>query len=140
MKQVNARTMVLTTVGILALCFASVAQQSVGIIRGTVKDPSGGVIVGARVAAQHDATGTETVATTNDLGEYTLQNLNVGLYTLSVSYQGFRTVKQSNVRVISGLVIIQDVELPVGEASQITTVEAQIDLVDTTSTTAGNTR
>ena len=136
----KVRTGGLALVAMLGFCFVARAQQSVGTIQGTIKDPSGGVIIGARVAVQHEATGTETVAVTNELGSYLLQNLNVGLYELSASYQGFQTVKKSNVRVISGIVLIQDIELPVGETSQISTVQAQIDMVDTTSTTIGNTR
>jgi len=96
--------------------------------------------LGALISARHEATGAETTAVTNDIGAYSLPNLNVGVYGLTISYQGFRTVKKQNVRVISGITLTQDVELPVGEATQVTTVEAQLDLVDTASTTAGNTR
>src|SRR5690348_9303952 len=55
-----------------------------GSISGTVKDPSGAVIPGARVIVTNTAMGIQNKATTDDRGDYTFPSLPVGHYELQV--------------------------------------------------------
>ena len=65
------------------------AQTYRGNIRGTVTDPSGAVVVGAKVTAKNTATG-ETRETTSDAnGDYVLPELEAGLYEVIASFTGF---------------------------------------------------
>src|ERR1700683_1534118 len=65
------------------------AQTYRGNIRGTVMDPSGAVVVGAKVRAKNTATG-ETRETTSDAnGDYVLPELDAGLYEVIASFTGF---------------------------------------------------
>ena len=108
-------------IAIMVLCAAMYGQQNVGAIKGVAQDPSGGVIVGASVLVQQIETGIETKGHTNAEGAYSFTSLNVGLYDLTVTFEGFRTIRKTSLRVVSGITLTQDIELPVGEPSQVPT-------------------
>lgn len=65
------------------------AQTITGSIRGTVTDPSGAVIAGASVTATNVATGVNTTTRTNKDGDYNIQFLPIGNYTVTVTATGF---------------------------------------------------
>jgi len=72
----------------LGLCLSTplMAQRSDrGTIGGVVTDPQGGALPGATVSIRNDATGVETVLTTNSAGAYTSGPLVLGPYTVTVS-------------------------------------------------------
>src|SRR4051794_7135079 len=68
----------------------ALAQTVVGRISGTVKDPSGAVVAGASVAVTNAATNLERTVKTDEDGFYTVTNLPVGTYTVSVEQAGFK--------------------------------------------------
>jgi hypothetical protein len=67
------------------------AQTITGTIRGTVTDPSGAVVAGATVTATNAATNVKTGTVTNQDGDYNIQFLPIGLYTITVTGSGFKT-------------------------------------------------
>ena len=70
----------------LLLCALSAfAQSDRGTITGTVSDPAGAVVANAMVEAKNAATGTAYPAATSNTGNYTLAQLPVGTYELSVT-------------------------------------------------------
>lgn len=64
--------------------------QATGTIVGTVTDPSGAVVPGAKVTATNVATGVSQSTVTTGAGTYTIPNLVVGTYNVSVEGQGFK--------------------------------------------------
>ena len=78
------------------------AQSFRGSIRGTVTDPSGSVIAGARVSAKNINTGLQRETTTNPEGAYVLAELPVGEYTVMAESAGLSPSAQ-NVQVNVGL-------------------------------------
>jgi hypothetical protein len=68
------------------------AQTVTGAITGEVTDPTGAVVPGAKVIAHAVATGVNTAATTNQAGQYRIEFLPIGRYTVSVEATGFATV------------------------------------------------
>src|SRR5262245_14631416 len=96
------------------------AQQNVGVLKGTVKDPSGAIIIGASLSLKSEATGAELTTQTDGTGSYVFLNLKIGTYTLTVSQPGFKTFKQTDIRVVSGERQTQDIELSIGEVSETT--------------------
>jgi Carboxypeptidase regulatory-like domain len=98
------------------------AQTAKGSITGTVKDPNGAAVVGATVEATNDATGEKRTATTSDDGNYTITNLDVGTYTLSVSGTGFAAATVKAVQVSVSFTQTQDVQLALAGASETVTV------------------
>ena len=65
------------------------AQTITGNINGTVTDPSGAIIPGAKVTATNIDTNVQTPTTSNNDGIYNIRFLQVGHYTVSVTAPGF---------------------------------------------------
>jgi outer membrane receptor protein involved in Fe transport len=98
-------------------CFA---QTDSGTITGTVRDASGGLVVGADVAAKNLGTGYERTTQTGDAGQYTLPGLTAGNYELTFTHTGFAPSKQ-RAEVTVGAHLSVDAQLSVG--AQTTTME-----------------
>jgi hypothetical protein len=89
-----------------------------GNIKGKVVDmQTGDALIGANVVV----IGTSTGANTDANGEFYVQNLDAGYYTIRVSYVGYKTITVSNLRVSSDLTTYQNIKLP-GEDIQVSTV------------------
>ena len=65
------------------------AQTITSSINGTVTDPKGAVIVGARIVVMNVETNLSTATTTNETGVYNVRFLQVGKYVLTVDASGF---------------------------------------------------
>ena len=79
----------------LALCFAAAclatfAQSDRGSITGTVTDPSGAVLASAPVEAKSEGTGLVYPTATSGTGNYTISQLPVGTYDITVTAAGFK--------------------------------------------------
>src|ERR1700757_5207748 len=74
---------------VLLPIFAS-AQSFRGSIRGKITDPTGSLVVGAKVTARSKATGLVRETVSADDGAYVLAELPVGEYVVTVQAQGFR--------------------------------------------------
>lgn len=70
--------------------------QATATLSGAVTDAAGKTVAGAKVTVRNDATGQSADTQTNGAGSYTLQNLVLGSYTVSVTAEGF-TAKESKV-------------------------------------------
>ncbi len=85
----------------IAICLLasapSLRAQAVGSITGTVTDPSGGVIPGAKVTATRIETGVSQYTVTSGAGTYTIPNLVVGNYNVTAEASGFKTGTASNI-------------------------------------------
>src|SRR5690348_2072305 len=73
------------------------AQTFRGTILGTVTDASGAVVSGAKVTVKNVATGLERTTQTSADGSYTLPELPIGTYSVTVTQSGFQTSITSNV-------------------------------------------
>ncbi len=114
------------------LAFGVVAfGQATSDITGTVTDPSGAVIPGAKVTAINEGTNVPISTVTNSSGLYRVPNLNVGSYTVRVEAKGFKTYEQKGIELNAGVVNRTDVTLQLGQSVQTVTVEAGAQLVST---------
>ena len=116
-------------------CLAQTAAA--GAVLGTVTDPSGAVVVGARVDLENAATGVKASAVTGTQGQFSFPSVNPGGYTVSVSAQGFRTSIVAGVDVQVNTTATANVKLTLGEATatvSVTASEAQLELQTTDST------
>ncbi len=129
------RLNVLTAFAVFALPCAF--AQTTGVIRGTVTDPSGAVIGGAKVTAILQGTNTNRTTSSDSRGEYVLPTLAVGKYTIEVEAPGFKKYVNRDLDVTIGHVIVADASLELGEVSQVITAEAKAALVETSSTQLG---
>jgi hypothetical protein len=108
---------------LLSTLFASFAfAQSIvtGDLTGTVTDPSGAVVPGAKVTIQSDASGETRGAQTNDQGQYRFALLKPGSYTLTVSAPGMANIER---HVTVSLGQVTNVPVKAGLAGTSTTVE-----------------
>jgi len=94
-----------------------------GAVSGRVTDPSGAVIPGATVVVMNSQTGVTQSAVANPSGIYRFA-LSPGIYSITVSHNGFRLVQVDQVPVQIGNTTIQDIKLPVGTNSDAVTVIA----------------
>jgi protocatechuate 3,4-dioxygenase beta subunit len=67
------------------------AQTSRGTVTGTVLDPAGAVIGGARVAITGRDTGVRLSTDSNEAGVYRFDAVDPGTYDLDATHSGFRT-------------------------------------------------
>ncbi|OLC75581.1 MAG: hypothetical protein AUH72_20175 [Acidobacteria bacterium 13_1_40CM_4_65_8] len=115
------------------LTFASaasiLAQKTTGDITGSVTDTTGGVLPGVTVTALCGATGTTRTATTDTQGGYSLPELPICVYKVSVELAGFKTVSRE-VQVAVNTVAKSDFRLEVGTQSETITVEGVSPLVE----------
>src|SRR4051812_33823733 len=67
------------------------AQTFRGTVLGTVTDTSGAVVAGAKVSVKNVNTGLERTTTTSADGSYTVPELPLGTYTVTITQSGFQT-------------------------------------------------
>ena len=103
MRTVKFVSLVTAIVALSAfLLTAAYGQSFRGSIRGTVTDPSGGVIPGSKVSAKNIATGLVREATTGPDGGYVIAELPAGEYTVTAQAAQLSPAAQ-NVTVNVGL-------------------------------------
>ncbi|MBZ5563916.1 MAG: carboxypeptidase-like regulatory domain-containing protein [Acidobacteriia bacterium] len=124
--------MLLALAAILLLTMQLVASLDRGAIRGTVTDPQGGVVPGAKVVVRNVDTGVVANLVTNAAGVYLATDLVPGKYTIRLEAPGFRVFEISNVVVTANTTLTEDAQLAVGPATQSIEVHAQAELAQTT--------
>ena len=99
---------------VLYCCIASIAfaQRGTGALKGSVTDPLGGLVVGAKVTLRN-ARGAETNVNTNSSGVYEFHRLEPGTYTLRIMSPGFAVFEDKAVEI---------------EARELKTVNAQLEV------------
>ena len=123
--------------GVLGLPASLLCQVTTGTILGTVHDPSGAAIAGAKVTITEVAKGTSTQYQTDQNGEYNAAFLIPGNYTVSVEKEGFKRAVSSNVVLDVDQKARVDVALEVGQVSQTLEVTAAAPLVRSESAELG---
>ena len=129
------RFSMLALVTVFALFVSSVgafAQTTVGqgSIQGSVTDPSGAVVSGAKVTITNKATGQTATTTTSTGGTYNSGGLIVGDYTVRVEAKGFKT-SQFLVPVQVTVTSSGNVRLELGAESTVVEVQGSAVTVNT---------
>jgi hypothetical protein len=134
------RTLTTLLAAAAILCFmTSMAQAqtaTTGQIVGVVTDPSGALVVGAKVALTSDA-GVRREVTTGSNGRYTFPLLDPGAYRLEVTQSGFASAKLEGIVVQITASTVADVALKVAGAPTTVSVTGQSPLVQTESSARG---
>src|SRR5580704_6830317 len=84
---------------LLTFCLSGYSQTRNGRILGTVKDQSGGSIVGATVTVVDVQRGSERALTSDESGAFFAPNLIPGTYIVRAQYTGFRQFERQNILV-----------------------------------------
>ncbi len=125
---------------ILALLFLATSafgQQSTARLLGTVKDPTGAVVIGVSVKAVNSANGLERAAVSNESGEFSLSMLPIGEYTVTAEAAGFKTSTMRGIALQVNQDARVDVTLAVGSTAETISVEASSPLLVTDSSSVG---
>ena len=136
----NARlhwAFVILLLTLLFSCASAWAQKDTGVIAGTVKDPSGAVVVGAKVRVTDVDRTTKFDTTTDGNGEYVAGPLKVGRYTITVEKTNFKTAVAGPVQLDVQGRIEANVKLEIGQVSQEVEVTVQNPLLETETSTMG---
>ena len=108
-----------------------------GSLRGTVTDPSGKVVSGAKVTATETATAVKQTAATVGQGFYAFQGLPVGRYDVEFHASGFKPLRRSSVAVDVDSKMVVDASLTIGERTETVTVSESAAHVETADTQMG---
>jgi len=116
------------------------AQTFRGTVLGTVTDVSGARVSGASVKVHNVATGLERTTQTSGDGSYSVPELPIGSYTVTVSQSGFQTSVTNNVVVDVATERRVDAVLKTGQVTEEVEVSGeQLPQVDTTTAELGGT-
>jgi hypothetical protein len=122
---------------LLALCFALgvAAQVNTSTLIGTVSDPQGLPVAGAKIAATNAVNGGERTTVADDNGRYNLVGLPPGEYKVTVDGgASFAILENESVVVTVGEVVAFNARLQVRGLSQTVTVTSETANVETTKT------
>ena len=120
-----------------SLCFQAWAQETTGIILGTVKDATGAFIPGAKLTITERDTGAVRKVTADAQGAYLAPLLPPGLYRVMAEHPGMQRAVQDNVRVEITERIPVNFVLSVGGVEEIVTVREVAPLVQTETAAQG---
>ena len=126
MKKFPRRTMCLSWSLAVLLLSSGFAQTGPGGVRGTARDQSGAVLIGATVVARHLQTNISTSVVSDEWGEYDLFQLEAGDYELQAVLPGFRS-EVAGVTIVHGAVQILDFVLGIAPLSETVTVTLPVD-------------
>ena len=127
----------ITAIATLTLAPIVSAQSTGGRIRGTVSDPSGGAVVGAKVTLINEATNVSRDVDTSSNGEYLLLEVPVGSYEIDVTQEGFKKYVRKGIALDLNEVISVDITLQLGATAETVEVTGAPPVVDTTTTQLG---
>ena len=118
------------TIVAIVLCLVAGANRAngqatnTGTLVGTITDPTGAVIAGARVTVSNPAEGTTLSATTTAGGGFALTTVPPGTYTVTATRAGFSVAKADGVVVAIGQQTNLSLKLSVGSSQETVEVQA----------------
>ncbi len=113
------------------------AQVDTGAITGTVKDPSGGVVVGATVTLANEGTGVELSTKTGSDGTYTFSPVPIGTYSITVNQAGFEKTTQTHAKVDVNAHLVLDFTVKPGSVTATVEVAAAPPVLQTQDASLG---
>jgi outer membrane receptor protein involved in Fe transport len=116
------------------LAAVTMAQDVTARIDGQVVDPAGAVVINATVTLTNTKTGEIKTVESNNSGNYTLAQIQPGIYDLSVKAQGFKEYLSKGLELSVNDRKTINIPLETGAVSESVTVTAEAPLIQTTAT------
>lgn len=116
--------------GLIAFSQSAFAQSTRGSLAGSVNDPSGAVIAGAKIVAVGVDTGVKTQTVSTSSGLYNFPELAIGRYDVTVSAAGFSTSTEKGVLVTINSTTPLRITLKPGAVSETVTVDASAPAIE----------
>jgi len=142
-KSLNLKesTMKRFTLAVLTLCLfaaSAFAQGTKGRLGGSVAGPDGN-IPGATITAKDNQTSREVTAQTSADGTFSMQQLEFGTYTVTITAPGFKTFSSTDLKIDAGRDYTLNATLEVGNISETVEVIAGADVVNASTGELSNT-
>jgi hypothetical protein len=140
MKRFAVASSILNLLALSALVIFSAiasAQVDTGSIVGTVTDPSGAVVGGAKVTLTNEGTGMSLTTTTGTDGVYKFSPVRIGTYKVETTAQGFQTTTQTGVKVDIGTNVALNFTLKPGSQTETVEVTASTPVLQTQDASVG---
>src|SRR6266487_1093890 len=129
------KRLVLAILVVLSLAVTINGQTFRGAINGTVTDPSGGDVPNAHVKATESTTGIDHATVTTSEGQFSFQDIPLGLYKVTVTATGFPVYTVDKVEVSAGTIYTLNVKLTLQQQATTVEVSAAALTLDTTTQT-----
>src|SRR6266851_5394126 len=133
----SLRSLVLLTCLLALLAASAFGQLSSATLNGVVRDSTGAVIPKASVVLSNVDTGIERPGTSNESGNYVFADITPGRYTLKVTAEGFSTKQVSAFVLAVNQTATIDVALAPGAQSEVVTVDASTEQLQTSTAELG---
>jgi hypothetical protein len=115
---------------------ALISAQTTGAVNGAVVDQIGAVIPGATITVKGQSE-QEYKTTSSENGTYCIPAVPNGLYTVSISANGFKSARVADVKVDVGTPATVNASLEIGDVSQIVEVVGGAEVLQTQAATVG---
>ena len=102
---------------------------------GTVADPTGAAVTGAKVTVTQTDTGRQTTVTSGQTGGFVFPTLSPSGYSLEVVSMGFQTYRQADILLQADQSLTVNAKLAVGATTETVDVTSAVPQVDTTNGT-----
>ncbi|HWF10183.1 MAG TPA: carboxypeptidase-like regulatory domain-containing protein [Bryobacteraceae bacterium] len=102
-------------------------------VTGTITDATGAVVANAPVSVKNTETGQVYAGASSDTGNYTVTQLPIGDYNLTVTSPGFKIYEHQKFHLSAGQALREDIALQVGQSTESVTVTAESSLLQTES-------
>ncbi|HKH99548.1 MAG TPA: TonB-dependent receptor [Candidatus Sulfotelmatobacter sp.] len=134
----SSRVVILLATSLLALQGLTFAQSATTSLRGTVTDPTGAAIPGAKVTLSSAERGIVHTATSGASGGYEFLQLQPGTYQLTVEKADFRRYEYKNISLLVDTPTTINVKLELGSRTEVVEVTAAGATINTTDASIGN--
>ena len=126
LRSLGCGWLVLSVVALIASFSAQAQIGGSATIQGNVSDPTGTVIVGAKVRAKSLKTGAVLTRSTDKDGFFVLSPMDVGDYIVAADAKGFEKLLRENVHVDGMQVLGLNLTLQVGSTNLTVTVTPEM--------------
>ncbi|MEP7352879.1 MAG: TonB-dependent receptor, partial [Acidobacteriota bacterium] len=109
------------------------AQTGLATITGTITDQTGAALVGTPIVVRSRDTGSIFTAASSSTGNFTVSQLPIGDYDLTITSPGFKTYTHSQFHLAAQQSMREDAKLEVGQTSDSINVTAEASLLKTES-------
>jgi Carboxypeptidase regulatory-like domain/TonB dependent receptor len=124
-------------ISLIAVLFLSASaafgQTALATITGAITDTSGAAVANAPVVVHNLENGSVFRAASSETGNFTVSQLPVGDYDLTVGVPGFKSYSHTRFHLAADQTMREDIALQVGQATESVTVTADASLLQTES-------
>lgn len=130
---VKCSIQMLGVVAMLLTAAIASAQTTTATIYGRVTDPSSAAVPGATVVVTNEATNAKFNTSSQEQGDFTVNFVPVGKYTIAIDSMGFTPIRQTGIEVSAGQKLGLEYKLELGSVVDTITVSGGVPLVNTIS-------